>query len=287
MKDNSDLKKGWIYRFGRFILFLICGLLLFFVSVTFSDMISKNTAVILRIGLTIAFLACALLLRRNERLKKYWLVFFAFSVATFVQFLSWHFSDLPLRFLNLTVNTADGIAVAKLSSTVLIVIPIIVLTLIAGGNMDSIYLKKGKLRLGLIIGLTSFIVLTALAVMQTLSQNISLERIIPVTPWILVFIFSNGLNEELLFRGLFLKKLEPLLGRNLSNLMMAIILTSTHIKVTYTPDLLIFLIIVFALALVWGYVMQKTDSLLASALFHAGADTLIIMAIFATYGVGL
>lgn len=265
----------------------MCGLLLFFVSVTFSDMIPRDMALVLRIGLTVVFLVCAIFLRRNERLKKYWLVFFAFSVATFVQFLSWYFGEWPLRFLNLTVNTADGIAVAKLSSTVLIVLPIIVLTLIAGGNMDSIYLKKGKLRLGLIIGLTSFIVLTALAVMQTLSQNISLERIIPVTPWILVFVLSNGLNEELLFRGLFLKKLEPLLGRNLSNLMMAIILTSTHIKVTYTPDLPIFLIIVFALALVWGYVMQKTDSLLAPALFHAGADTLIIMSIFATYGVGL
>jgi membrane protease YdiL (CAAX protease family) len=38
------------------------------------------------------------------------------------------------------------------------------------------------------------------------------------------------------------------------------------------------------LALAWGYVIQKTESLWGSVLFHAGADLLIILGIFETYG---
>jgi len=42
----------------------------------------------------------------------------------------------------------------------------------------------------------------------------------------------------------------------------------------------VFAAITFVFALVWGYLMQKTGSLWGSALFHAGADTLIIIGIF-------
>ena len=37
----------------------------------------------------------------------------------------------------------------------------------------------------------------------------------------------------------------------------------------------------YALALAWGYIMQKTDSLWGSALFHAGMDIPIMLGIFA------
>ena len=58
--------------------------------------------------------------------------------------------------------------------------------------------------------------------------------------------------------------------------------TLIHVQVTYVSDVLQFLLIVFPLALVWGYLMQKTDSLWGSALFHAGADCMIILGIYAS-----
>jgi membrane protease YdiL (CAAX protease family) len=51
--------------------------------------------------------------------------------------------------------------------------------------------------------------------------------------------------------------------------------------VTYTADILVFVAITFVFALIWGYLTQKTGALWGSALFHAGADTLIIIGIFA------
>ena len=119
--------------------------------------------------------------------------------------------------------------------------------------------------------------------MQIVGQNISLDMIIPWTPWILIFVLSNGFMEELLFRGLFLKKFTQFFKPWTSNLLIALIFTIAHTQVTYTPDLPIFLIVVFLLALVWGYLMQKTDSIWGSALFHAGADMLIIIGIFSYF----
>jgi membrane protease YdiL (CAAX protease family) len=50
--------------------------------------------------------------------------------------------------------------------------------------------------------------------------------------------------------------------------------------VNYTADQYLFLAILFPLALAWGYIMQKTDSLWGSILFHAGMDIPIMLGIF-------
>lgn len=83
-----------------------------------------------------------------------------------------------------------------------------------------------------------------------------------------------------MFRGLFLKKFEPLLGAPLSTLLTALVFAIGHAGVTYSADVLVFVAITFGFAMIWGYLMQKTGSLWGSALFHAGADTLIMIVIF-------
>jgi len=57
----------------------------------------------------------------------------------------------------------------------------------------------------------------------------------------------------------------------------AIIFTSFHVQVTYTPALLPFLGITFVSGLFYGYLMQKSGSVLAPAIFHAGMDIPIFL----------
>jgi membrane protease YdiL (CAAX protease family) len=95
--------------------------------------------------------------------------------------------------------------------------------------------------------------------------------------WILLFIFSNGFMEELLFRGIFLKQLG-----NFLKPVWVIILTSTvfatpHLQITYNPDVLFFRGVVFILGVIWGFLMYYTKSIIASVLFHAGADLMVII----------
>jgi membrane protease YdiL (CAAX protease family) len=55
-----------------------------------------------------------------------------------------------------------------------------------------------------------------------------------------------------------------------------------HTQVTYASEMLQFLAIVVILSLVWGYLIQKTDSLWGAVLFHAAGDCLVIFPIFAS-----
>ena len=107
-----------------------------------------------------------------------------------------------------------------------------------------------------------------------------MERIIPWLPWILIFVLANGAMEEVLFRGLFLGRLEPFFGRFGANIMVAVVFTLIHGAVTYTVDNYFFLAVLFPLALAWGYIMQRTDSIWGSILFHAGMDIPIILGVF-------
>ena len=70
-----------------------------------------------------------------------------------------------------------------------------------------------------------------------------------------------------------------MLGVFASNLLMAIVFTLMHTGVEYTSDALLFLAILLPLALAWGSIMQKTDSLWGSVLFHAGTDIPVIIGI--------
>jgi membrane protease YdiL (CAAX protease family) len=62
--------------------------------------------------------------------------------------------------------------------------------------------------------------------------------------------------------------------------MVALVFTVLHRAAYYTANEYLFLAILLPLALAWGYIMQKTDALWGSILFHAGMDIPIILGIF-------
>ena len=165
----------------------------------------------------------------------------------------------------------------------MIVCVIILFTKMSRGTLGSLYIQKGNLKVGIIIGLSTFFLAAAGSIpMASLfnARDLSLARILPWTPWLLIYVLANATMEELLFRGLFLRKLEPFFGKTLSNLMIALVFTVIHGTVNYSADQYLFLAILFPLALVWGYVMQKTDGVWGSILFHAGMDIPIMLGIF-------
>jgi len=273
-----------LHRFGLFLLFLALALLSFLVFSHFRPLLPKDVDLPARIALILVLATSSLLLRRSDRLRKYWLVLFAFFTAALAQALDYYVSGWSLSLFGLDVGSPAGIAMDKLESTLMIVIPIIVLTRLSGNNMGSLYLQKGNLRLGLIIGLTVFVVVAALSIPWAQWQyrvgDLSPQRVLPWIPWILVFVLANSVNEELLFRGLFLQKLEPLLGAFPGNFCMAISFSMLHIGVDYSLNTLALLALLLPLGLLLGYLMQKTRSILASWLIHASVDIAVVLSLF-------
>jgi membrane protease YdiL (CAAX protease family) len=284
MRNDPVEQNDWVRRLGLFFLFLLFGLLISFVFSHFRPLLPRNIDIPARIALIIIFLVSALVLRRSQRHNKYWMIMFAFFIASFAQALDYYFSGWLLSIMNLSVKTPAGIVIDKLESTFLIVVPIIILTKVSGGSMGSIYLQKGRLRLGLIIGVVTFLIVAVVSIpwakWQYQTGDLSLDRVISWIPWILVFVLANGLNEELLFRGLFLRKLEPFVGAFPSNLCMAIPFAMLHVGVNYTQNSLMILAFTLSLGLILGYLIQRTNSILAAFLIHASVDIAVVLALF-------
>ena len=270
---------------GLFLLLLTCSLAVFFINMTFTDLIPLYIGIALKFGLIVFFAITSLVLYHNLRLKQYWNIFFAFLTASVALFGGLYLSKLGLLLLNLNTITLAGFTAYKLLEDFFIIVLIIVMTHFSANSMASLYLKKGNIKYGMLIGLTSFVLLSCLAVLMMSTQNIPLPRLLELSPVILFIALGDGFMEELLFRGLFLKRLQPFFGSTKANIFTALVFCLVHLQVTFTPSLPAFLIVVFLLGILWGYIMQQTDSLFASALFHAGADVVIMIPFLQSYNV--
>jgi uncharacterized protein len=259
------------------------GSVIYVVFSPLRPLLDKGADYLGRIGLIVLLLAAVLMVRKSRRLEKYGQVLLGLLIMAVAVTLDYVFGIYLLLHLDVNGNSPVGFALLKLNECVVVVGVIILLTRTAGGSLGSIYIQKGNLKLGLIIGLVTFFLAVAGSIpMANLfkPQDLSLTRIIPWLPWLLISALANGAQEELLFRGLFLRKLQPFFGKFLSSFLIVFVFTLLHGSVDYTSDLTLFLAIVFLLALAWGYVMQKTNSVWGSILFHAGMDLPIFLGIF-------
>ncbi len=269
-----------------FALFLACSLLVFVILGPYRPLTSGWIDVAGRIAVASIFLVAALLSRRSERFRPHWRIWFAFATACIAISLDYKLglSKWILPALRIAADSPAGLAIEKLESSALSILIVLLLTLASGDGLRSLYFRRGNLKLGLTVGLVALVVVIASAIPVTggffNGQNLSWGRMLPWMPWALIFVMANGLNEELLFRGLFFGRLEPFLGRFAINLMIAIPFTLFHTGVEYTASFLIFAGMLFPLSLAWGWLLQKTDSLWGSALFHAAMDIPIVLGLF-------
>jgi uncharacterized protein len=274
---------GGRIRLGRFVLLTICGFLIFALTMTFVPVLPTRVNYAARAGLLVIFAALWWAARREHRLGHFRPVFFAYFAAVLGPSLGFFFGDWGLRLFGLTTHTPAGIAVAKFSQAFLTVIGILAIARLCGENLASLYIRKGRLLLGLSLGFIGAAACSVLALQQPTIRTLGAAKLVSLFPWILLFVVSNALIEELVFRGLFLGRYEPLVGKWLAILSTALVFTLAHVQVSYrTP--VGFLVVLFGLAIAWGWLMHKTGSLWGSALFHAGADLLIILPIFSSLG---
>jgi membrane protease YdiL (CAAX protease family) len=200
--------------------------------------------------------------------------------------LSDYTGDWALTLSGQALNTAKGFAALKLGEDAAIIGTIIVLALLTRDDPQELFLSKGRLGLGLVIGLSSFLFLTVLGLSSTVAQGMRPGRVRELLPAFGLIALADGFMEELLFRGLFLRRLGRFVGDNWANVVTAAVFTFVHLQVvqlTASPPA--WLMIVFLLGLLFGWIMHRTGSVLAPALFHAGVIMLIIADAFAAFGI--
>ena len=283
---NSSPEQTWAKRITWFAAFLACSLWTFLVLSYYRPLLPKATVLAARVATALVFLGIALAARRSARLGTHWRLPLAFAIASAAMAVDYHLDPTPwlLPVLGVSADSPAGWAVDKLQSSLLIILPILLLTRLSGERLGAIYVQRGRLKLGLAIGLGTFAAAALLAIpwanLLFDGRDLSVARVLPWAPWVIIFVVANAAAEELLFRGLFLRKLGPLTGAFGANLAIAIPFTLMHASASYFTQPLIFLGVTFLLALGWGATMQRTDSWWGSVLFHAGMDISIIVGIF-------
>jgi membrane protease YdiL (CAAX protease family) len=271
-------------KLGLFALLTICGFLIFALTLTFVPVMPMWSNYAVRAGFLVIFGALWWIARGEHKLSRFRPVFFAYFTAVLGLSLGYVFGDWGLKLFGLTMQTPAGIAVGKFSQASLIVIGILATTRLCKENLASLQIRKGRLLLGLGVGLIGAAACLVLTLQQPAIRALGTTKLSALAPWILLFVISNGFMEELVFRGLFLGRYEPLIGKWPAIFSTALAFTLAHMQVQYTPDVITFLVVLLGLSVAWGWLMQKTRSLWGSAVFHVGADLLIILPIFKGFG---
>ena len=279
-------KSNWLHHLGLYIVFIICGLVIFVFGSNYFEIFPTNKNLTYNVIVSVVFLVIALLLSRSERGKGYWQITYAFFVASVafpVTLLLSRWGHVVLGWFNVTVDTSQGAAIAKAYEMILVVIPILVLTKLSGADLGSIYLKRGNLKIGLGIGMLLFFNFSISALLFFAQRYTDTDLLGAAIVWGLVFSFANGFMEELWLRGIFLKRFEPLLGVGGSVWLTSIIFALMHAGAVYVTPAAVPFLLAYALTLGigCGYLMMKTDSIWGATLIHAAADLFAFIAVFA------
>ena len=256
------------------------AIVMLLVCMTFFTPIPHTFRLIIRIFFPILFffLWRYFLKRGNIETKDLCVAFFTLKLAFLVA--------LPFtsEFWNLDQRTSKGIALIKLNDSFIISTVLIVSSLIAKYDLKSIYLAKGRLITGLVTGIIFFVLFGYMA-LNNPQQKPEPGFISKNILWILMFVLANGFIEELIFRGILLEKLNKFFKPIWSIILTSFCFAAPHLTVSYQPNVILFFGICFILGMICGYAMHYTRSIIAPALIHAGADLMIIIPIFSSYGV--
>lgn len=281
---------------GLILLFSVIGCLVFLgpalaTGITSKLSLSLNQVAIIRasqIAVILVSLASALAFRRHSRLKRYWRLAFAYFIAACGLVVSDYTGDWVLHLSSQPLNTVTGFAALKLGEDAAILGTILLFTLLSRDNPESLYFVKSRLQLGLGIAYAGLLSLSVFGFAASLAQGIPPDKLHTLLPIFALIALADGLTEELLFRGLFLRRMGRLVGANWANLITAVVFAFVHLQVVQLiASSLALLIIYFLLGVLLGWVMQRTESVVAPALLHAGIILLVIADQFTAFGIAI
>jgi membrane protease YdiL (CAAX protease family) len=272
-------------RIALFILFLGCSLLVFVFGVDYHTRFWTNSSGAFRVGVSALFLVAMLVLRRGDRGRVYWPIAFAFLAASLANVTTWYVAAPLQRWVLGLVGAAGGTPQGrmwgKLVDVVLKLAPIFALLWLVHEDLGSVFIRRGKLAWSLGIGFLALANFTATSIAVVASKDGDMATLFANLPWWFAFSLVNAFMEEIWFRGLFLRRLEPAIGAAGALLLTTLAFGSLHLFATYIDlwGTLVFGIITCTLGGAWGLLMHKTDTLWGSVLFHTAGDVFGALAI--------
>lgn len=263
---------------GLFTLFLFCFIVVLILGDNHQTTFITNRNLYYECATTVVFLAAALVLRRLPRFRDYWQIAYAFFIAAAVLLVTTLTVDLRgalFGWMGIAPDTNAEFGAAKVFEASMTIGTILLLTRLARMRLETVYVKRGNLKWGLLIGLGTLLNFMTSTLMFNALEYSSLEKLGSAILWGFVFALFNGFLEELWLRGLFLKKLIPLLGVGTSIGLTSLCFGLFHVSglMYMQPEAIPFYMInTFTFAAAWGYLMHRTNSWIGPGLMHAASD---------------
>jgi membrane protease YdiL (CAAX protease family) len=217
-------------------------------------------------------------------LNRYWKLSCSFLIASIGFLFAWIFGHWYSLIPGLLLDTVEGAAVAKVAEVLPIISTILVGVWIIEKDFSSIYLNGGNIRqsikLGIIISPGALFIFVALG---GLGFSATPNEVIAWIPWICVFAFSNALMEELLIRGLFLRKYEAIFGQRGALILTSVVFALFHQTIIGFTDILSmvgYFSIPLIMGILWGYIIQKSDNIWGAVLTHMISDIFFVLVMF-------
>jgi membrane protease YdiL (CAAX protease family) len=267
-----------------FLLFIGCGFLVFNVG-GYNSFIPSDIILLVRLSVVGVLLIPTLILNRTEgRWSKYWKLSFSFLISSIGLLLAWFFGRWYQLIPGLSTSTVQGAAVAKIAEVLPTISAILVGMWLVEKDFTSMYLRGGDLMKSMKLGLlASFAALIPFVAIGGLGLTATPAMILSWMPWMCAFAFSNSFMEELMIRGIFLRKYESILGQKQSLILTSIIFAVFHQAIIGYTDFIsfsVFMGMTLILGMIWAYVIQKSDNIWGAVLAHAVADIFFVLAAF-------
>jgi membrane protease YdiL (CAAX protease family) len=178
-----------------------------------------------------------------------------------------------LRIMSLSISMAD---LGPVYGLALIILPLSVscIFLMRGQNLSimdvGLNLKKLPIQLliiwgGLAIGFIEYLILEPAAIISNLEIN---NLIISV-----IILLCTGFILELIFRGIIQQEADDLMGKIGGLLFVSILFTSQYIAWNSVP----YLGFVFGVSIIYGYIYQKTSSILGISVSHGLSNVMLFL----------
>ncbi len=270
------------------VIILACSTTVFLIAPKHAPLFPTNGNPVFAASVSAAFLLAALLFKRSEKLARFSPVAYAFFIASgynLVADLFGGYDPTILGWFGVIQGSNPGMGISKVYEMLLAIVPFIALTLLSGAGLRSIYLTKGNINYKWGLGVGALFVINYLtSVLMFYGKEYALPTLGSAVLWGLVFAFCNSILEELWVRGLFMKKLIPLVG-----VVGTVILTSTWfglmhlLSVVYMPAFAIpvYVINTITMGIACAILMLKTESIWGAFGLHAAADLFLFIALLA------
>jgi membrane protease YdiL (CAAX protease family) len=281
--ESDSISLDLFKKVGCYLGLIVMSVIIFTVG-GYNYFIDAETKTVIKLVLPVLLMGLIRILKQRKTSEIYLRILHGYFGVSLGLLLAWFLGKWHMLIPGLILDSVQGWMYGKLAEVLPIIGGLLGYILYMGDSLEAVFLKGGNIRNGLSFGL----LVSPLSLIQFYAQTgfsltVGFDQIVAWLPSMIVFASSNSLMEEIMFRGLFLPRFEPLFGPRGALALISVIFALFHVALLPFMGLemtVAFVIFVFLQGYAWGFTIQRSGSIWGAVFAHAVADVFFVLAAF-------